>query len=248
MQATEGDRGLAAASSVFGSLGPHAMEEILQRLGASNEGRGSVQQGLPDKLALLERRLVPASPVASLDNGGSMLLNQNSVHSVTQPSAAHQQRSQRDGTPSISNSQQQQQQRSLDGLEASSEQPLKRRRLQAAGETGRAGSKAAAAGGGARGASPPAGGAQQRMSPFLAGESGGAPRQQPTPSSSKKQKNTISRYFPQLSGGPGGVVGGDTLATAAKRPSTSPGQSEQQVAQPAAIWVQNLQLEAQRLR
>ena len=230
---------------------------MLQRLSASNEGI----LRLPDKLALLERRLtVPASPVVSRDNGGSLLINQNSVHSVTQPSglqqaagAGQQQHEQRDATPSISNTQllQQQAGRSMDGLEeANSGQPSKRRRVAAGGEAGRGGSKA--------GASPLGGGApsQQRpsLSPFLT-ESGAAKQQQqqqqPTPTSSKKQKNTISRYFPQISGGGGAVAaGGDLAATAAKRPGgVSPAQSDQQAAAPAAaVFVQTLQLEAQRLR
>lgn len=217
--------------------------DILNRLSASNEG----QHGLPDKLALLERRLVPSSPAVSRDNGGgSMLLNQNSVHSVTQQPRGP---SRREGTPCISNTQLQGVGRSLDGQEANSEQPSKRRRVQAVGEAGRAGSKAAAPQADGRGVSPPA--AQQRpsLSPFLSeGLGGAAPKQQPTPTSSKKQKNTISRYFPQISGGAGGVVGGGDLATAAKKGAGSPGLSDQQAAPAVTALMQNLQLEAQRLR
>lgn len=224
----------------MGALPSEALE-VLQRLSASNEGR------LPDKLALLERRLtVPPSPAVSGQGGSALLARENSIHSVTQaPSGL-----QREGTPSISNSQLLQAGRSLDGLEAPCEQPSKRRRV------GVAGAKQEQAGGGSRGASPPDGAPlQQRpsMSPFL-GENGAAAikkqQQQPTPGSSKKQKNTISRYFPTMSGGNGAVAGGGgtaAAATAPARPSPTPSDSQAPPPTVSAI-VQTLQLEAQRLR
>ena len=221
--------------------------EVLQRLSASNEGR------LPDKLALLERRLtVPPSPAVSGQGGSALLTRENSIHSVTQAGAA----GAREGTPSISNTQLPQAGRSLDGLDPAGEQPSKRRRVGA-------GAQAAAAG---RGASPPApGAAQQRpsLSPFLS-EGGAAPapkqqqqqqqpqqqQQEPTPGSSKKQKNTISRYFPQLSGGGGAVAGGGGGggATAAAPPRPSPVPSDPQAAPAVPAVLQTLQAEALRLR
>lgn len=215
--------------------------EILQRLSASNEGR------LPDKLALLERRLtVPPSPAVSGQGGSALLTRENSIHSVTQAGVAA---ATREGTPSISNSQLPQAGRSLDGLDPAAEQASKRRRIAV-------GAQAAA---GSRGASPSgaAGAAQQQrpsLSPFLSeGGAAAAPRQQqqqqePTPGSSKKQKNTISRYFPQLSGGGGAVAGGGGAATAAAPPRPSPAPSDPQAAPPVPAMLQTLQAEAQRLR
>ena len=228
----------------MGALPSEALE-VLQRLSASNEGR----QALPDKLALLERRLtVPPSPVASGQAASLLLGGQNSVHSVTQqPSGAG-----RAGTPSISATALGGGARSLDGLEADSEHPSKRRRV--GGPAG--GSKPPAAAGG-QGPSPSAA-PQQRpsLSPFLASEGGAPPKPQPTPGSSKKQKNTISRYFPQLSGGAGGVAGGGAGGGVAQPPpqarrilAASPAPSDQQTAAPAAPEaLPTLQAEAQRLR
>ncbi|KAL4420566.1 hypothetical protein ABPG75_010222 [Micractinium tetrahymenae] len=237
---------LGAASGL-----PSEALDVLQRLSASNEGR------LPDKLALLERRLtVPPSPAVS-QGAGSLLINQNSVHSVTQqPSGAA---GQRHATPSISNTQlpaagPQEGGRSLDGTETSSEHPSKRRRVQqqqpaAEQPLARTGSKPM--GGGGCAASPPAPqqqhAQQQKLSPFLADNSRqGQPAAsaQPTPGSSKKQKNTISRYFPTVSGGAGAVAGGDA---APRRPAPSPAPSDPQAPAAAAV-AQTLQLEAQRLR
>lgn len=241
----------------MGGLPSEAME-VLQRLSASNEG----VHRLPDKLALLERRLtVPPSPVVSREGAGSLLLNQNSVHSVTQqPSFGGGQGAQRHATPSLSNSQQPagplEGARSFDGLEAGTEHASKRRRVQQpAGEAGlgRAGSKPVPAGASSRGGSPPAAAQQQqRLSPFLAADS--KQQQQPTPGSSKKQTNKISRYFPTISGGGGAVAGGGGVdATAAAPPrraaGPSPAVSDQQAAPvPVSAVVQALQLEAARLR
>lgn len=232
------------ALAAMGALPSEALE-VLQRLSASNEGR----QALPDKLALLERRLtVPPSPVASGQAASLLLGGQNSVHSVTQPSGA----AGREGTPSISATALGGGGRSLDGLEANSEHPSKRRRVGGAADA----SKPPAAAGG-RGPSPSAA-PQQRpsLSPFLGSEGGAPPKPQPTPISSKKQKNTISRYFPTLSGGAGGVAGGGAGGGVAQPPpparrilAASPAPSDQQATAPAAPEaLQMLQAEAQRLR
>ena len=226
----------------MGALPSEALE-VLHRLSASNEGR----QTLPDKLALLERRLtVPPSPVASGQAASLLLGGQNSVHSVTQqPSGA----AGREGTPSISATALGGGGRSLDGLEANSEHPSKRRRVGGAGGA----SKPATAAGGPSPSAPP----QQRpsRSPFLASAGGAAAQGPPRPGSSKKQKNTISRYFPQLSGGAGGMVGGGAGGGVAQPPparrilAASPAPSDQQAAPPASAEVlQTLQAEAQRLR
>lgn len=214
--------------------------DVLQRLSASNEGR------LPDKLALLERRLtVPPSPVVSHEGAGSLLLNQNSVHSVTQQSGL----AGRHATPSISNTADppgalEPGAASRDGIEATSQHPSKRRRV---GQPAGPGLKPPAAA--ARGASvsAPAQQQQQRLSPFLAETNSRQGAQQPTPSSSKKQKNTIARYFPQLSGGGGAVAGGGDGTTAAKHRASSPAASDP-AAPAAAAALQTLQAEALRLR
>lgn len=241
---------LGAASGL-----PSEALDVLQRLSASNEGR------LPDKLALLERRLtVPPSPAAS-QGAGSLLLNQNSVHSVTQQLSGA--AGKRHATPSISNTLvapppgPQEGGRSLEDVETSSEHPSKRRRVQQqqqpAAEQALGRTYSNAMGAAARATSPPAlqqQGQQQKLSPFLADNSRqGQPAAsaQPTPGSSKKQKNTISRYFPNVSGGGGAVAGGAAGDTAARHLAPSPAPSDPQFPAAAAV-VQTLQLEAQRLR
>lgn len=240
---------LGAASGL-----PSEALDVLQRLSASNEGR------LPDKLALLERRLtVPPSPAVS-QGAGSLLINQNSVQSVTQqPSGVG---GQRHATPSISNTQlpptgPQEGGRSLDGTETSSEHPSKRRRVQQqqqpAADPPLAVVYSKLPGAPGRAASPPAPqqqAQQQKLSPFLADNSRqGLPAAsaQPTPGSSKKQKNTISRYFPTVSGGGGAVASGGAGDAAPRRLAPSPAPSDPQAPAAAAV-VQTLQLEAQRLR
>lgn len=153
---------------------------------------GNLGGGSEARIALLERRLmIPPSPE---DSGGlsahaKALPNGNSMHSIgsgLHPNIA----SYRASTPQPSLGQSTLSQDPMD--DANNNPTAKKRRLKDLENDGGAPSRD-------QRATTPSAGIRPSLSPYLHGPDPAKP-QGSTPGSKGKQKNTISRYFPQLGG------------------------------------------------